>query len=154
MRVPHSSWIATLGLYTVLLITSEMCLARAELKVCMLNFSWTVALPRICTTRSFTEANFERCWYIEFLMTAFVCHRVGVIHLHCCIQLSEGDAAGSETDPSVPLNEPTSMRSSSLEVMAALPLDGSMGLRPEEDYSYAEQPWNRSFLFGTPCGML
>ena len=32
-----------------------------------------------------------------------------------------------------------------LEVMAALPLDG---LRPEEDYSYSDLPWNRSFLFG------
>lgn len=43
------------------------------------------------------------------------------------------------------------MRSSSLEVMAALPLDGSLGLRPEEDYTYVDQPWNRSFLFGMFC---
>eukprot|EP01043_Picozoa_sp_COSAG02_P024541 COSAG02_NODE_1344_length_13159_cov_10.788208_8_plen_73_part_00 len=44
------------------------------------------------------------------------------------------------------------MRSTTLEVMAALPLDGSLGLRPEEDYTYADQPWNPPFLFGMSCG--
>lgn len=38
--------------------------------------------------------------------------------------------------------------------MAALPIDGPLGLRPEEDYSYADQPWNRSFLFGMSYGTL
>ena len=66
----------------------------------------------------------------------------------------EGAPLSSDVDSPVPGNELTSMRSTSLEVMAALPLDGPLGLRPEEDYTYADQPWNRPYLFGMSCGIL
>ena len=66
----------------------------------------------------------------------------------------EGAPLSSDVDSPVPGNELTSMRSISLEVMAALPLDGSLGLSPEEDYRYADQPWNRPYLFGMSCGTL
>ena len=73
------------------------------------------------------------------------------------VRAAEGAPDGLEIDASVSGHEAAaSLLSHPLEVMAALPLplDGSLGLRPEEDYSYSDQPWNRSFLFGELRGVL
>ena len=141
LRAPRSSWTATLALYTGLSITSEMFLARAEQKV---------GRTIVATTCAFVKCRITvfRTWLYAICVRADLFH-VGAFGLHWCL-IAEGAPTGAEIDSSVPGNEPTSMRSSSLEVMAALPLDGSLGLRPEEDYTYVDQPWNRSFLFGMP----
>jgi hypothetical protein len=73
------------------------------------------------------------------------------------VRAAEGAPDVLEIDASVSGHEAAaSLLSHPLEVMAALPLplDGSLGLRPEEDYSYSDQPWNRSFLFGELRGVL
>ena len=141
LRAPRSSWTATLALYTGLSITSEMFLARAEQKV---------GRTIVATTCAFVKCRIAvfRTWLYVIYVRADLFH-VGAFGLHWCL-IAEGAPTGAEIDSSVPGKEPTSMRSSSLEVMAALPLDGSLGLRPEEDYTYVDQPWNRSFLFGMP----